>query len=241
MGKVTDGRWTADLWADRAAFDRNNPAPMAGNYTMKLDTGSTNATGKGCGTVKVSASGAVQWSATLSDGTKVVQKSAVSGQGYWPLYASLYGGRGVVLSWVHIASDGLGGQVVWLKSPGAPLKYYPRGFTNGLEVAGSVWSKAGAGPALNWPDGKGELLLEGGGLTSSLSIPLQFNSNNRVTSSGQKLNLSINGTTGLFKGTIFDGGKPLQFQGVVLQGENRGYGFFLGSSQSGQVLLAPGL
>src|SRR6185503_10636847 len=59
-GKVTDGKWTADLWADRAAFGKGNPAPMAGNYTMKLDTGSTNSTGKGCGTLKVSASGAVQ-------------------------------------------------------------------------------------------------------------------------------------------------------------------------------------
>jgi hypothetical protein len=215
---------------------------MAGNYTVKLDAAQTNGpSGKGFGTVRVDAAGTVQWNGTLADGTKVVQKSAVSGQGYWPLYASLYGGRGVILSWMHVATDGLSGQVVWQKSAGAPLKYYPSGFTNGLAAAGLSYSRPSAGQAaLNWPGGKGELVLDGGGLSSGLNIPLELGANNRVMSSGQKVSLNVNGATGLFRGSVSDGGKPLQFQGVLLQGENTGYGFFLGASQSGQVLLTPG-
>jgi hypothetical protein len=243
-GTLSDGHWVANLAANRLSFIRANPTPLAGLYTMAIDVTRTNkSAGSGFGTVKVDAAGGVLWNGTLADGTKVSQKSALSGQGLWPLYASLYGGRGVAMSWMKVTNGGLDGQLIWLKSPGTPLKYYPSGFTNGLTAAGLSYAKPERGQSVvSWAGDKGELSLEGGGLASAINIPIELSANNRFTSPSQKLVFSINPLTGLFKGSISasGAGKPLQFQGVLLQGENTGYGFFLGSNRSGPVVLAPG-
>jgi hypothetical protein len=62
--------------------------------------------------------------------------------------------------------------------------------------------------------------------------------NNKVTGSGG-LTLSITTTTGLFKGSALNPatGKPILFQGALFKKGNPGVGYFLGSTQSGEVHL----
>jgi hypothetical protein len=60
--------------------------------------------------------------------------------------------------------------------------------------------------------------------------------------SGQnKLNLTITTSSGSFKGSLMNPltGKAIPFNGVVLQKQNIGCGFFLDGDQSGNVYFGP--
>src|SRR5258708_25924926 len=107
----------AELVADRLIYNSmtNRPA-QAGNYTMMLP--GMGVCGNGIGTVKVDKAGNVVWNGTLADGTSVSQTTTLSNQGRWPLYASVYGGTGEVISWMQFFSQSdsdLTGQTIWIK------------------------------------------------------------------------------------------------------------------------------
>jgi hypothetical protein len=247
-GTVSDGTWKADMVADRLVYDRiAKKAPLAGTYTLIIPSdppGIVTPGGDGFGTVKVDAAGNVLLAATLADGTKVAQKSAVSKQGIWPLYASLYSGGGAALSWIQFASQAdsdLAGQLVWVKPSGATGKYYPSGFVSQVTATGSKYTPPAVGTrSLRMLTGT--LSLNGGGLSQPLSFPISIDANNKVTSaSTNKLTLSIVPSSGLFRGSTInpDTRKLFNFQGALLEKANIGAGFFLGTNQSGQVFLGP--
>jgi hypothetical protein len=246
-GTLTDGNWISDLAGNLSVYDKSqNPAGAADNYVMRLpgDTQSASSPGgDSFGSVKVDASGNVVWSGSLSDGTKVTQKSALSAQGTWPLYVSLYGGKGCVMGWIQFTNNGLSGSVVWMKSGGTAGKYYPSGFTNQLEASGIPYRPPALGTRLlDLSDGAGKLMLSGGGLGTPASNSLKLELNNKVTDlSGNKLSLILTPTSGLFHGSVLnpDTGKPITFQGALFPDWNVGLGYFLTPNQSGQVYLAP--
>jgi hypothetical protein len=246
-GTLTDGNWISDVSANRSVYDKaQNPAAVADSYVMRLPGDLQSASSPGgdsFGSVKVDASGNVVWSGSLSDGTKVTQKSAVSAQGTWPLYVSLYGGKGCVMGWIQITNSGLSGSVVWLKSGGAAGKYYPAGFTNQLEVSGIPYRPPPPGTRLlDLSDGIGKLVLTGAGLGTPANNSLKLELNNKVTDlSGNRLSLSVTANSGLFHGSVLnpDTGKPITFQGALFPDWNVGLGYFLTPNQSGQVYLAP--
>ncbi|MCY2924821.1 MAG: Ig-like domain-containing protein, partial [Planctomycetota bacterium] len=94
-GWVRGSLWDADLRSDLAAT--NNA--FAGSYTL-LVPGSSDAAasppGTGAGAVTVSASGIVTVSGNLADGTAIRQTTGAAADGSWPLYVSLYAGRGLL-------------------------------------------------------------------------------------------------------------------------------------------------
>jgi hypothetical protein len=247
QGQITDGTWVADLMAHRLIFNKSTKAAsQAGSYMIDLPGTTQNAgvpAGDGFGTVKVDAGGIVQWAGSLADGTKVSQKSALSAQGIWPLYASLYGGKGCALGWIQVTNGGLSGPFVWLKAAGASSKSYAPGFTNAVEAAGVPFHAPSVGTRiLNWTGGSGDLVLSGGGLTGQSTSAFRLELNNKVTNlSNRKLSLTINPSSGLFKGSVINPstGKPMPFQGAFFEDWNFGLGYFLNPTQSGQVLLAP--
>jgi hypothetical protein len=53
--------------------------------------------------------------------------------------------------------------------------------------------------------------------------------------------LTVRTSSGLFHGSVInpETGKPITVNGIVLQNQNFGAGFFLGTNQSGSVLLSP--
>lgn len=245
-GSVSDGNWTAGLMADKLVFSKAAHASQAGAYTFIIPGDSqdaSNPAGHSFGRVSVDTSGNVTWSGALADGSKVTQKSTVSADGIWPLYSSLYSGKGCVLGWIQFTNNTADGNVVWVKSAGISGKYYPGGFTNLLGSFGSAYHKPSAGTrALDWGGGLGEVSVSGGGLSHSLTDDIRLELNNRVTNlSGPKLTLSITTSSGLFRGTFVDPDtrKAIPFQGVLLQDSNGGLGYFLGSDQSGEIRLGP--
>ncbi|MEY2427329.1 MAG: hypothetical protein QOJ40_214 [Verrucomicrobiota bacterium] len=240
-GHISDGHWTADLLADRLVFSKSsNPAPQAGNYTLVI-TNAQAVSGPaiaGVGAVKVDAGGVIQLSGTLADGTKLTQSSGLSKHGIWPLYS----GKGCILGWIQIPSatgSDIGGQVIWVKPGGVMLKYYPGGAAYEDWGDGSLYTRPSSGSsALNFSNGS--LTFSGGGLSQPWIIPIALGLNSKVTApSDVKLSLSINPSSGLFKGHALspETGKTIPFQGVVLERANIGVGYFLNNTDCGQVFL----
>jgi hypothetical protein len=186
--------------------------------------------------------GNIQWSGTLADGTKLTQKSAISKEGVWPLYASLYNGSGCVLGWIQFAnetSSDLGGKVLWLKPVGAVSKTYMGGFTNAVNAVGSSYNSAVGTKALSM--GTGQFVLSGAGLAQPITNAITLSSDNKILMpAGSQFTLQLSAASGLFQGTVLNPQtqKKITFQGVVQRKGNYGAGFFLNGNLSGEVYLS---
>lgn len=245
-GQVTIGSASSELAADRAVFTVSSKCAYAGTYSFLIPpsedlTGSP--AGYGFGTAKVGPLGGVVWSGTLADGTKLVQNSYISRQGNWPLYATPYTGRGLVMSWMRGDRGTLGGQVLWAKPQGVSAAY-AAGFTNVVEAAGSTYTAGNTSKRLvELSSGQGNLIFARGGLNTSFTNSVMLGLNRRMTTLfGSPMSVTVYPASGLFRGTIRspETGKSLAFQGMLLQEANLGAGFFLNGNSSGQVyLLSP--
>jgi hypothetical protein len=239
-GIFNNGTWTAELSADRPAA-----SPPAGKYTLLIPGGPDGVAqpgGDSYGTVSVSTKG-ITFAGVLADGTKVSQKGNLLANGQWPFYISLYSGHGSIFGWLTFSNgvnSDITGVVDWFKLSQPTAKFYPGGFSYQTNATGSSYVFTSGTPVLNLPGG-GPLSLSNGNLANSFTIPITIDAASKVTSTNSTLKLTITTTTGLFKGSIAnpEGGKAISFNGVVLQKQNFGGGFFLGTSQSGRVFFGP--
>jgi hypothetical protein len=230
QGVITDSlsNYVAQLDADRLVFTKTNPAPQRGAYTMAIPPDNSGPAGYGYGTMTVSAGGVVKWSATLADGTKVSQTSAVSKDGLWPLYCSVYGGGGAAISWMqfntNLPTSDVSGQFIWIK---------PAGFTNSLEAVGSAFTAPSGRPILSLTNV--DLIFSGGGLQNAFTNSFSLNPLNRLAV--DRLKLTFSTSSGLFNGSTWSAElqRTLTFQGVVYEKAANGAGLFLISNKSGQT------
>jgi cyclophilin family peptidyl-prolyl cis-trans isomerase len=246
LASNTNQVWSADVVADRSAvYFKTNPAPQAGKYTMLVPKGTAfelRPGGDGFGMVTVSPRGGISFSGTLADGTKVSQKTSLSKEGQWPLYLSLYKGKGALVSWVGFDTNPVvtdfSGYANWFKQS-QPVKHYPAGFTNeSLLLLGSRFLPPPT-PVLNFTDGT--VGFANGNLTSDFANNVTLGLDGKVSNlSSNKLTLNIS-KSGLFTGSVTPPGTTtaIPFKGAVLQKLNIGSGFFLGTNQSGSVLFGP--
>jgi hypothetical protein len=243
-GQMSDGNWTAELVANRAVYSKANLAPEAGKYTV-LIPGSSNASeqpgGDGFGTVTVDHYGNLTFSGTLGDGTSASQTTVLSGQGQWPFYVSLYSGKGSILGWLSFTNQpgsDIGGVATWTKLAQPTAKFYRAGFTNQTEAVGSLFRFTNGVPVLAFA--AGELWLTNGNLPQSFTNQFRLGYNNEVTSSN-KMSLTISTSTGRFTGSVVNPAtkKTISIYGAVLQKQNLGAGYFLGTNESGEVFLGP--
>jgi len=243
QGLITDrlSAYWAQLDADRLIFTAANPAPQRGSYTIAIPPATSGPAGYGYGTMTVSPGGVLQWSGVLADGTKVSQTSALSKDGLWPLYSSLYGGAGAAISWMQFnaalpASD-LSGQFIWIKPAGLGTQSFPAGFTNAVAAVGSAYTPPSAGPILNLTNL--DLIFSGGALPAPFTNSLRLDRLNRVSGAPASLKLTFTPASGLFKGSSWSAelNQTLTFQGVVYEKVPSGAGLFLTPGQSGQVYL----
>jgi hypothetical protein len=239
-GTISDGAWTANLEADHAIYSEKNKAPQAGKYTLLIPgniNGSTPPGGNGYATLTVSTLGTVSLTGTLGDGTLVTSSGTVGSQDQWPLYISLYGGKGSILGWLSFNNYGdMGGQIAWFKQPQKTAKIYPGGFTYGTEAIGSVYKYTAGFPVLGYA--YGELSLINGDLEQDISEELTLWP--QITAANPNTcRLTVNSLNGMFTGSVLNPGtdKMIPFNGVILQNQNFGAGLFLGTNQSGSVFL----
>jgi hypothetical protein len=225
-GNLSDGTWTAQVYGEQAAYNsKTNPAPYAGTYTLEIpgeDSSGSFTLGNGFGSVSVDGNGNVKFAGSLADGSKVSQSAPLSKDGTWPFFAPLYKGQGLVMGWISFtnrSSDDLHGPLNWIKMANAASRYYPGGLSVESDTVGSAFV-AGAQPPLVFGAAKLQLGATGGALMMSLKLSTK---------------------TGVFTGTMLNRvtGKPVPFQGALLQKINAGYGFLLGTNESTPVMLTP--
>jgi hypothetical protein len=241
-GTISDGTWTADLVANPEIYSHGDHAPQAGKYTLLIpgsDNASTQPGGNGFGAVTVDTLGNISLSGTLGDGTAFTSSSVVAGQGQWPFYVSLYGGKGSILGWLSFTNNGeISGEIDWFKLPEPTEKRYPGGFTNATAAIGSSYHYTNGLPVLGFTDGL--LSLINGDLTESITNQVGLGPDIPATDLVTN-KLTVRTSSGLFHGSVInpETGKPITVNGIVLQNQNFGAGFFLGTNQSGSVLLSP--
>jgi hypothetical protein len=242
-GQISNGVWTAQLLANRAVYSQAHHAPQAGKYTLLIpgaEESEEQPGGDGFGTVTVGPAGGITFGASLPDGTKVSQSTFVSAQGQWPLYSPPSSVKGSLFGWLtftNLATNDIDGLVSWIKLPQSSAKFYPAGFTNQTGVIASKYVFTNKVPVLSFSTG--QVWLANGNLAASFTNQVLLSTNNKVSVTGtNKLSLTLLTGSGLFTGSATPpAGKPISIGGVVLEKQNFGAGFFLGTNQSGRIFF----
>jgi len=239
-GIVNGGSWIANLEANRTA----NPTTHVGKYTLLLPGEGDPAArpvGDSFGTVSITAAGATTVAGTLADGTKLSQKTSVSKDGVWPLYAPLYSNKGLIMGWMTNQMDGrIEGVAYWIKPVLPTAKHYRNGFIVTNNATGSRYQ-----PPTNTMDfvlgfTDGIAVFSDGNLASPFTNHFTVTTGNKITSTN-KMTVSLTTASGLIKGSVTPPGatKAVPFQGAIHKIDQYGAGFFLGTNQSGGVMLLP--
>jgi lysyl endopeptidase len=245
-GTISDGNWTASLDARRPVFSAHNPAPFAGSYTVVIPgiAGSQTAPqGYSFGMLKVDSTGKAKFVGSLADGTAVTQSASISQDGDWPLFGSLYRGQGLLWAPMIIdtsrASDDIHGPLSWIKAQQS-AKYYPDGFDVEVTGIGSLYQKPSTGTRIiDLSDAT--VSFDGGNLNNPFANSVTIDTNNKVANqSGNQLTMTFATSTGLFKGTAKSPDhQNVSYRGAAFQKGNKAYGYFLGTDQSGSVVVGP--
>jgi hypothetical protein len=245
-GVVSNANFTAPLIANGApGWSASVPSPEAGSYTLVLPGSGNPAASPGgdsYGTVTVNASGNLTAAGTLADNVSFSQSVPLSGGGQWPFYPVSSGVPQTLIGWVtfNTTNSTFGGMATWIKATGKGT-YYTNGFTNTSVVLGSLYSAAYQktnGLALNGPT----ITLSGGNLTPAQEVDqeaVNLSGLETYTSPDKSLTLTIAPSSGNFSGqyVVPGTGTKLTLGGVVLQEQGVARGFFLGTNQSGEILL----
>jgi len=161
--------------------------------------------------------------------------------GQWALYVSLYGGQGQILGWLtftNSAQEDLGGDVNWIKGMIPTAAFYPGGFNFETHASGSFLNPA-ANPLLGFTDGM--VVLTGGNLLENITNNVSVSGATVMNLSSNKLSLKLSASKGTFKGSIVDpaSGASIPLNGVLLQKQGFGSGYFLGAGESGRIFFGP--
>jgi len=241
-GRVTDGTWSAPLAGGRSSAS----SPFAGEYTVVIP-GTANdpslPAGDGYATLHVATDGLGTMSGTLADGTPFSQTAYVTTDGDWPLYVSMYVGKGLIMSWLsftNLSTSDVSGNLVWIKQAGASAASYPAGFTVGTKAIGSVYAQSSEmGKALNLSGAV--VTFSGGDLPASFNSVVSVNAGSQVVNlSSTDMNFRISKPTGTFSGDVREpvSGAMRNFSGVLIQKQNAAYGTMTGATLSSRVVLA---
>jgi hypothetical protein len=248
-GTVSANGWIADLLARRAAFNAqtNRATQFQGRYTVAIP-GSTQPSaspaGFGYGAVTVGAGGNLAVQGTLADGQTWSQSVGLSRDGLWACYVPLYEGRGSVWSWMvfstNLPSQEINGSFNWIKLPRTGAVYYPHGFTNDVMAQGSRYTAPTNATTRVIDVTNAIVVFEGGNLSASFTNHVTLKQNNEITNHSQnRITMSITRSNGLFSGSVKVPGiaRTNTFKGAFLQDLDSGYGYFLGTNQSGGVFI----
>lgn len=211
--------------------------------------------GDGYGLIKINSGGTISLTGASGDGAALPQTVPVSKDGFWPFYVPLYPAnvkvtngptvttisqyQGSALGWLNFNGNRHAptGQVSSIKKPGfGPL--YPAGFTTQVDVLGSRYVPPAANTrAINLTSGT--VTTKGGNLLTSFVNMFSYKVQNKFAFSAPDVNkqaLAIAVATGKLTGSFNHPNlknAPKAVQGVVLQDQVTGRGFFLGTNQSG--------
>lgn len=247
-GTLSDGDFTANFVADLAG----SASEYAGRYTLSLPPSGEFGTpdGTGWAVVSVSRTGVASLSGRLADGATISAAATVSRDGTVPIYRVLYSALGSISGTFRFratASTDLDGSYYWHKPPQATAARYARAFSVENSIIGSRYTAPAAGQrvlALDAVVGNAVVTLRDGGLEAPLAQSVTVSGVNAVKPIAPLLrgfSAAIKTSNGAFSGTFTDPAQNVtrRFEGVFLQKQNAGFGYFLGVESSGRVSFAP--
>jgi hypothetical protein len=248
-GIVSDGDFTAELNGDREVFNASNQSTnFEDRYTLIIpgandpDVGPY---GVSYGTVSVNSLGTITLAGSLADGSQISQSSALSKDSFWPLYVELYHGKGSLWGWNYLTNHTINNAsaLSWINATNSSkTTAYRSGFTNqNATLTGEIYVSTIKLPA------DLTAYLEGGNLPFAITNGVTLSANNKITLTNlldetNKLTLTVNQRTGVITGSFANPAKPKQaikVNAVILQDQTNAQGYFLGTNQSGVLILDP--
>jgi hypothetical protein len=221
-GTVSNAFWTANLTAHRDATKLTTNV-VAGKYIMKLpgELGVANQPeGDGYQTVTVAKTAAVTSSGKLADGTVIQPAGALSQDGVWPLFVSLYSGKGILMGWQSAITTNLGGSLQWVRaSTSAATNVY----SMPIQTTGALLTLPATNTTYN-------AVLEGGSLETTVTATVTINKTRKLVvgaPSAGALTLTYTASTGLITGKYTPtGGQPAGVFAAFASPEAGGFGSF---------------
>jgi hypothetical protein len=199
------------------------------------------------GSATVNKKGEVAVVINLADGTSrpFSFSGAMARDGTCPIYAPLYGGKGVILGWIQFATDGSGiieqSSVSWLKPPVAD-NYYTGGFLITPNLSGSLYIRSKPGTNIFGATDLAFAIDEdypGFPLPSPTNFAVTFNPVNGKFSGVDEVTITLTPTTGALTGFFHSSGRkaPYNYHGIEVNGS--GFGFFTdpAAQQTGSIWI----
>jgi hypothetical protein len=244
-GTVSDGSWAASYLGDRSLWNSTNN-PHQGRYSIVLpgELGNPNLPpGHGYGAVQIDRAGNIVLNGRSGDGQLLSQAVPISPSGEWPLYAPLYTGSGSILSWLTFTNDVIApvrGLLSWIKYPSTATAFYRTGFSNELAVLGSRYAGSTSNRVIRMD--YGQVIATDGNLATPVVNIVRLGSTSAITTdSASGFKMTLNRTNGVFSGSFRVPGTTTtrSFYGSLLQNRDVGFGYFLGTNQSGGIRFVP--
>jgi hypothetical protein len=229
--------------------DRATNTPLSAKYTLLIppDTNNTSSpSGYGYalitgseGTAKTPATTKI--TGALADGTAFSQSVPVSLDGYVPIYANLYSGKGLLLGWINLDPTNASGMSLAWVHPTVQSGSFTGAFTSTNQIALSPWTNPPANNALPTNLVVVETTDNTPVQTNDFAITITNGTFNfgKLSGPATPLNGSIAPKTGLLKVTVGSGASKTTGHGVILLNGTNGGGYFLTKTNAGAVILEP--
>jgi len=255
-GKFSGNTFETEFTVDRVVWKlKTREAAQNGPYTMLMpahdDAATQNAPlGTGYGTVAVGKDGSAKLAGSMPDGTAVTASSFLSKDGVWPVYASLYANKGLIMGSLNFADlediSDFDGPLTWMRPADAKAAMFKAGFLTETDAVGSRFVKPTVNkrlfPLSNF-GGNSLLFLNDGGLTTDLTRLVTLSAANKAIvplQDADAATLVPAPTTGLFTGSFLHPAlqKATPIKGAVLQKQQLTAGYFLAGPLGGDMRYA---
>ena len=250
-GTFTEDANPLDMSAIRAVFSKTNPALETGKHTLLLppDAGQSDVSlypaGHGYALSGIGVNGSIAAVGQLGDGTPFSTHGFVREDHSWALFTQPYRGKGLLAGTLTFTQqpppdiDEFSGTLHWQK-PAMSKGPYALGFSGSIITLGSRWVPPETGNAAltitDW-----NLAIGNGVLAPPITATATLSPANLFTLTGAPgTKLTLAPKTGLLSGS-FPGanGKPVKFNGALLQSQRTGRGVFALPDKTGPVTLDP--
>jgi cyclophilin family peptidyl-prolyl cis-trans isomerase len=202
--------------------------PAVGNYVFNLQTITNQVSGgpthDGYATLSVASDGQLKLSGVLADNTSFSETVGVSQNGVWPVYAGLYGGRGILIGWVtNQASPGTNSGILYWIKPSNGAAYYPGSLAILASFSGTNYVPPVSGSQY-------QIVFSGNTISPAVTNDLTVSGGQFVPATGtsDKLKISLS-AAGVLTGEFLNPatGKVLPFKGAFTSPAQGGTGFIL--------------
>ncbi len=172
----------------------------------------------------------------LADGAAFSQSVPVSQDGSVPIYANLYGNKGLLLGWINLNPSNVSGTgLIWVHPP-IHSGLFTDAFNSTNSIMLSPWTNPPAEGVLANLTNLSilDIINNTNGVTG---IPVNISTTGKVN--GSEVSGTINLKTGLLKLTVGSGANKTNGCGAILLNETNGAGYFLTKTNAGAVILGP--